>query len=119
MDHEQTRQLIRRLAFAVENVLEGSQMDDGWVNPSALNRLWEVYTIDIKPLGPERMPPADERSTADQCNQLRAALAGLIGAESNEDLEAMEVIIRLTPAPDADKVAMLNAIHALLSCKRS
>ena len=65
------------------------------------------------------MTDTDELSVVkQQCKQLRAALAGLIGAESDEDLRAMEVIIRIAPAPDADKAAMLNAIHALLSCKR-
>ena len=64
------------------------------------------------------MTDTDELSIVkQQHNQLRAALAGLLGAESDEDLEAMEVIIRLTPAPNADKAAMLNAIHAMLNCK--
>lgn len=49
-----------------------------------------------------------------QRDRLRAALAGLVGADSAEALRAMEAVIRITPAPDADKVAMLNAIHVLL-----
>ncbi len=49
-----------------------------------------------------------------QRDQLRKALADLIGAESVEELLQMEAIIRITAAPDADKVVALNAIHALL-----
>lgn len=47
--------------------------------------------------------------------RLRAALAGLIGAESEDELKAMEALMRHVPAPAADKAAMLDAIHALLS----
>lgn len=50
----------------------------------------------------------------EQRDKLCAALAGLIGAESEEELRAMEATIRFVPAPDADKAAMLNAIHVLL-----
>jgi hypothetical protein len=50
-----------------------------------------------------------------QRDRLRAALAGLVGAESKEELEAMEIALRLMPVPDEDKAAMLNAIHALLA----
>lgn len=50
----------------------------------------------------------------EQRDQLRKALSDLIGAESKEDLQAMEAVIRITHAPDADKAAALNAIHALL-----
>jgi len=46
--------------------------------------------------------------------KLRSALAGLIGASTKEELEQMEAGIRITPAPEADKVAALNAVHALL-----
>ncbi len=49
-----------------------------------------------------------------QRNRLRAALAALVGADSADELRAMEGIIRIAPAPEADKIAMLNAIHALL-----
>lgn len=47
--------------------------------------------------------------------KLHKALSDLVGADSKEELEAMELVIRTTPAPAADKAAMLNAIHALLS----
>ena len=45
--------------------------------------------------------------------KLKAALVGLIGAETREELDAMEVIIRSTPAPDSDKAVAINAIDAL------
>lgn len=50
---------------------------------------------------------------------LRAALAGLIGAENKEELEAMEVAMRIMPGIEADKIAGINAIHALLSVANS
>lgn len=46
---------------------------------------------------------------------LRAALAGLVGASGKADLEQMEVAIRALSAPDSDKAASINAIHALLA----
>ncbi|MFA6678861.1 MAG: hypothetical protein WCR96_00025 [Candidatus Methanomethylophilaceae archaeon] len=45
---------------------------------------------------------------------LRKALIGLVGVNKKEELEQMDVAMRLIPAPDADKIASLNAIHALL-----
>ena len=50
-----------------------------------------------------------------QRNQLRSALIGLVGAEDEEELQAMEVVLRLVAAPQADKAGMINAIHALLA----
>ena len=44
-----------------------------------------------------------------------AALAGLVGSSDRAELEQMESLIRVAPAPDADKVAALNAIHCLLA----
>lgn len=46
--------------------------------------------------------------------KLRRALIGLVGAETRDELEQMEVMMRLVPAPDADKAVSINAIHALL-----
>lgn len=56
MTTEEMRQLIRRMAHAIENVLEGAVIDDGIVSVSALYRLDELYEQDIRPLGPSRMP---------------------------------------------------------------
>ncbi len=46
---------------------------------------------------------------------LRDALSALIGAETREELLAMEFVIRSSVAPAADKAASINAIHALLA----
>lgn len=46
---------------------------------------------------------------------LRSALAGLIGADTEDELRNMEAMMRLLPAPEADKAVSINAIHALLS----
>ena len=45
---------------------------------------------------------------------LRGALAGLVGGSDKAELEQMELAVRVIPAPEADKIASLNAIHALL-----
>lgn len=46
---------------------------------------------------------------------LRSALIGLVGAEDETELRGMEATMRLLPAPEADKVASINAIQALLA----
>lgn len=46
---------------------------------------------------------------------LRAALVGLIGADSEQELRTMEATMRVLPAPEADKAVFINAIHALLA----
>lgn len=46
--------------------------------------------------------------------KLRGALIGLVGASSREELEAMEDVLRVMPAPAADKAAMIDAIHTLI-----
>lgn len=46
---------------------------------------------------------------------LRSALAGLIGADTEDELRQMEATMRLLPAPEADKAVSINAIHALLA----
>ena len=46
---------------------------------------------------------------------LRAALVGLIGADSEQELRQMEATMRALPAPEADKAVSINAIHALLA----
>lgn len=50
----------------------------------------------------------------DQCERYRSALVGLIGVDSEEELKQMELMLRMTPAPDKDKANALNAIHLLL-----
>ncbi len=46
--------------------------------------------------------------------KLRAALAGLIGVETEVELKAMANFMRNAPAPEEDKIASINAINALL-----
>ncbi len=54
------------------------------------------------------------REAETKIEKLRSALAGLIGANNKEELEKMEAIVRILPAPEADKIASINAIHALI-----
>ena len=46
---------------------------------------------------------------------LRNALVGLVGASTREELEQIELAMRLVPAPEQDKAVTINAIHALLA----
>ena len=46
-------------------------------------------------------------------DMLRRALAGIVGADSAEELDAMEIAVRVFPAPENDRTVSLNAIHAL------
>ena len=46
---------------------------------------------------------------------LRSALVGLIGADTEQELREMEAMMRLLPAPEADKIVSINAIQALLA----
>ena len=70
----------------------------------------EVLTDHIKVC--ERHPLRKaERDVA----MLRAALVGLIGADSEQELRTMEATMRVLPAPEADKAVSINAIHALLA----
>lgn len=46
---------------------------------------------------------------------LRSALVGLIGADTEQELREMEAMMRLLPAQEADKIASINAIQALLA----
>ena len=48
-------------------------------------------------------------------DRLRAALVGLVGVDGRAELEQMEVMMRLMPAPAQDKAATIDAIHALLA----
>ena len=48
-------------------------------------------------------------------DRLRRALIGLVGVESRKDLREMELVMRAIAAPWEDKIAMLDAIHALLA----
>lgn len=54
------------------------------------------------------------RKAEETIKSLRFALSGLVGASTKTELEAMEFVFRSTPAPDADKVIVINAIHVLI-----
>lgn len=55
------------------------------------------------------------REAEAKIEQLRKALAELIGADTREELESMEAAMRMMPGIEADKIAGINAIHALLN----
>jgi len=46
--------------------------------------------------------------------KLRSALAGLVGVDEKEELEQMQMMIRLADAPAKNKVVTIDAIQALL-----
>ena len=52
----------------------------------------------------------------EKIKKLREALVELIGAETKEELEAMEAMMRtqILPAPNKDIIKAINAIHTLL-----
>lgn len=51
----------------------------------------------------------------EKIEKLRKALSDLIGASKKDDLEQMELVLRATPAPEADKIAAINAMHVLIA----
>jgi len=46
--------------------------------------------------------------------KLRKALFDMIGVSSEKELKEMEAVLRSIPGIETDKVAAINAIHALL-----
>jgi chromosome segregation ATPase len=48
-----------------------------------------------------------------EVTRLRKALVGIVGADTPEELDQMEAVIRMAPAPAEDKAASIDAIHAL------
>ncbi|MHB1057291.1 MAG: hypothetical protein ACYC0F_05345 [Rhodanobacter sp.] len=52
---------------------------------------------------------------AQERQQLRAALADLVGSGDVDKLRGMEVAIRELPAPAEDRAISINAIHALIA----
>jgi len=55
----------------------------------------------------------------DERTRLRSALVGLVGVDGREELEQMEAVMRLMPAPAEDKAKTIDAIHALLATSPS
>jgi len=70
----------------------------------------EILTEHIKVCPKHPMRQAEEKIT-----KLQKALSGLIGAETREELEAMELTLRSMPGIESDKIAAVNAIHVLLA----
>lgn len=56
------------------------------------------------------------RAVVEQRDKLRDALAGVIGASTKEELDAMEIGVRSLPGCEEDRAVALNAIHALRAC---
>lgn len=54
------------------------------------------------------------KKVTDERNTLRRALVGLIGMDTREELELIELELRSAPAPEVDKVSSINAVQALL-----
>ena len=53
------------------------------------------------------------REAEQKIKRLRSALIALVGAETKEELDQMEFVLRSTQAPYSDKVAALDAISAI------
>lgn len=64
----------------------------------------------------QRLAVPTKNDADGKLSKLKSALVGLVGAESKEDLDAMEIVIRSSSAPDFDKTAAINAIDALRAC---
>lgn len=68
----------------------------------------KILTDHIKICGKHPMREAEFKII-----KLRKALIGLVGAETREELEQIEAAMRTWPAPDRDKIAVINAVHAI------
>ena len=71
---------------------------------------------------PEGTPPHSSKVLTDHIKvcekhpmrKLRNALADMVGASTKEELEEMELVLRVMPGIEQDKIVALNAVHALL-----
>ncbi len=54
------------------------------------------------------------RKVIEDRDRLRNALAALVGESDKEKLKQMEGIMRFMPMPEADRIATINAINALI-----
>jgi hypothetical protein len=65
---------------------------------------------------PDKHPLRIRAENAEQeRDRLRAALVALIGVDGRAELEQMEAVMRLMPAPAEDRAASIDAIHALIA----
>ena len=69
----------------------------------------QILTDHIKLCGKHPLRSAEEKII-----KLRSALIGLVGAETKEELEQMELMVRTLSVPDTDKAVTINAIRALI-----
>jgi hypothetical protein len=74
----------------------------------------DAYPEGTPPSGSSVLTDHIKRCEKHPMKKLKDALVGLVGAEKKSELEAMEFVIRAAPIPDLDKVATINAIHALI-----
>lgn len=65
-----------------------------------------------------RMQSRAEHAEA-QCDVLRAALVCLVGVDGRGELEQLEAVMRLMPAPAEDKAATIDAIRVLIATVKS
>ena len=82
----------------------GHQYPDG--TPAAKHQL---LTDHIKICEKHPMREAEQK-----INKLRSALIGIIGAETEAELKAIELVIRSSAVPDVDKAVTINAINAII-----
>ncbi len=73
-----------------------------------------VYPLGTPPHGTKILTDHIKICEKHPMRNLQSALEGLVGASSKIELEAMELVFRTLDAPEADKVAAINAIHVLL-----
>ena len=53
------------------------------------------------------------KKICDDYVKVRKALVGLVGVDTEKELDAMEAQIRILPVPDIDRMNTINAITAL------
>ncbi len=53
------------------------------------------------------------KKVCDDYAKVRKALVGLVGEDTKEGLDGMEVMLRALPIPDVDRMNTINAITAL------
>ena len=103
-------------ARRVANWIVGN--DDGWPLASPFLEIRECIEGTRRQLDKQIAAHCSFKSISENqaktIQELRKALSELIGAETKEELEAMEAAMRIMPGVEADKIAGINAIHALL-----
>jgi len=112
--------------MALKEIAEAASALDGYLRGTTE---YTNYVVSMKPIAPiyaaikalteaaEQLTSADQRiaELEKERGLLRSALAKIIGVDGREELEALEAVMRLMPAPAEDKAASVDAIHALLA----